>query len=202
MRELHDHHGEHRRHAHDAAADTHLIRAHDAPKHAANDALKLRMLTDPAFRMAMRLKHQEKVEAADAEYAAKHAKPKPSDQSRRPERFRPQEPKPEHASPETREGLGVDRETAAALAEVDGRTARLPDQAAKKRKPERSWLPQADVVQAISNVGMFITSVTVALGDIPQKWDAVAASGVVAVVSNVAWANRRWKEKHGDRSEG
>jgi hypothetical protein len=63
-------------------------------------------------------------------------------------------------------------------------------------------MPRADMVQAVSNIGMLATALAVALGDVPVKWDAVAASGVTAVVSNIAWANRRWKEKHGDRSEG
>ena len=128
--------------------------------------------------------------AAEA-YEAKHAAGQP----------KPQESKPEHAPPETREHAAKDRETKAALAEVDERTARLPVQAAKKEKPERSWLPRADMVKAISDIGMLATAIAVALGDASAKWDAVAAGAVAAVVSNVAWANRRWKEKHGDRPE-
>jgi hypothetical protein len=103
MRELHGYHGEHRRHAHDAAADTPVTRAHDGPKHAAHDSLKQRMLLDPEARKAEHLKYRQKVEAAEAEYAARHAKPKTGDQSRAPEQLRPQEEKPEHASPETRD---------------------------------------------------------------------------------------------------
>jgi hypothetical protein len=52
-------------------------------------------------------------------------------------------------------------------------------------------------VGAISDVGMLATTIAVVLGDASAKWDAVAAGTVTAVVSNVAWANRRWKEKHG-----
>jgi hypothetical protein len=208
MRELHGYHGEHRRHAHDATApaDTHekhaRDRAHEAPKHASHDSPKFKILWDPEARKAERLKYEQKVEAAEAEYAGKHAKPKPGDQPRTPDQRKPQESKPEHAPPETRERLSADRETQAALAEVDERTARLPDQAAKKQKPQRSWLPRADMVKAISDVGMLVTTIAVALGDASAKWDAVAAGAVTAVVSNIAWANRRWKEKHGDRSEG
>ena len=207
MRELHGYHGEHRRHAHDAAAPTDAHgkhardRAHDAPNHMSHDSPKFKILLDPEARKAEHLKYQQKVEAAEAEYAARHAKPKPGDQTRAPEQRKPQEAKQEHAFPETRERSSTDRETKAALAEVDERTARLPDQAAKKQKPERSWLPRSDIVKAISDIGMLATAVAVALGDAPAKWDAVAASAVTAVVSNVAWANRRWKEKHGDRSE-
>jgi hypothetical protein len=61
MRELHGHHGEHRRHGRhagdavhgrDATADAHIGRAPDAPardspERAARDALKLEMLTNP-----------------------------------------------------------------------------------------------------------------------------------------------------------
>lgn len=90
MRELHGDHGEHRRHARDAAGDAHATRAHDGPKHAAHDSLKLRILLDPDFRKSERLKYQQKV---DAEYTAQHSRPKDRDQ----------EPKPERAPPETRD---------------------------------------------------------------------------------------------------
>ncbi len=117
MRELHGYHGEHRRHAHNAATDAPATRAHDGPKHASHDSPKLRMLLDPEARKTERLKYQQKVEAAESEYAGKHAKPKPADRSRAPEQLKPQEPKPRDAPPETRE-----LETKAALAEVDDRT--------------------------------------------------------------------------------
>jgi hypothetical protein len=184
MRELHGWHEANRdprRHAHDAAAD--------APgKHAAHDSPKFKVLLDPAVRTAEHLRHRKTVDA----YQAKHAAGQP----------KPQESKPEHAPPESRERANEDREISAALAEVDERTTRLPVQAAKKEKPERSWLPRADMVKAVSDIGMLVTTIAVALGDASAKWDAVAAGAVTAVVSNVAWANRRWKEKHGDRSEG
>lgn len=105
MRELHGWHGDHGRHARDghAAADHPVTRAHDGPKHAAHDSPKLRMLLDPDARKAERLKYQQKVEAAEADYVARHAKPTPGDQARLPEQRKPQEPKPEHAPPETRD---------------------------------------------------------------------------------------------------
>ena len=109
MRELHGWHerGDHGRHARGAPADGHAARVHDGPRHAADNSLKLRMLLDPEARKAARLDYQKKVEAVEAEYAARHAKPKPNDrggdQGRAPERPRPQEPKPEHAAPETRD---------------------------------------------------------------------------------------------------
>jgi hypothetical protein len=156
--------------------------------HAAHDSLKLKMLLDPEARKAEFLKYQKAVGAYEARHAAGQGKP--------------QEAKPEHASLETREHAIKDRETRAALAEVDVRTARLPDQAAKKQKPERPWLPRADMVKAVSDIGLVATTVAVALGDASAKWDAVAAGAVTAIVSNITWANRRWKEKHGDRPEG
>src|ERR1700761_1780292 len=195
MRELHGYHGEHRRHAHDAtpATDTPVTRAHDGPKHAAHDSLKQRMLLDPEARKAEHLKYRQKVETAEAEYAARHAKPKPGDQARAPEQLKPQEEKPEHASPETR-----DKPTA----KIAQRREPDEQQELKQAKSERSWLPRADIVKAISDIGMLGTAIAVALGDASARWDAVAAAGATAVVSNVAWANRLRKEKHGDRSEG
>jgi hypothetical protein len=103
MRELHGYHGEHRRHAHDAATDAPATRAHDGPKHASHDSPKLRMLLDPEARKTERLKYQQKVEAAESEYAGKHAKPKLADQGRAPEQFKSQEQKPRDAPPGTRD---------------------------------------------------------------------------------------------------
>src|SRR6201996_9565889 len=141
MRELHGYHGEHRRHAHDAATDAPVTRAHDGPKHAAHDSLKQRMLLDPEARKAEHLKYRQKVEAAEAEYAARHAKPKPGDQARAPEQLKPQEPKPQHASPETR-----DKPTT----KIAQRREPGEQQELKQAKSERSWLPRADIVKAIS----------------------------------------------------
>ena len=92
MRELHGWHSDRGRHARDAhtPADHPATRAHDSPKHAAHDAPKLRILLDPEFRKAERLKYQQKVEVAEAEYAARHAKPKANDQARTPEQLKPQ----------------------------------------------------------------------------------------------------------------
>lgn len=115
MQELHGRHEADRhphRHAHDAVAAT------DAPAARAHDSLKLKMLLDPEARKAEFLKYQKAVGAYEARHAAGQGKS--------------QEAMPEHASPETREHAIKDRETRAALAEVDERTARLPVQAAKK----------------------------------------------------------------------
>ena len=172
MRELHDWHGDRHRHARDAAADAHAKHASDS------DSPQLRILRDPEARKAEFFKYQKAVQ----EYEAKHAAAQ----------LKPQEAKPEHTPPETR-----DKPTS----RIAKRREPTEQQELKQVRPQRSWVPRADMVQAISNIGMVATSIAVALNDVPAKWEAVAASGVAAVVANVAWANRRWKEKHGDRSE-
>ena len=175
MRELHDWHGDRHRHARDAAADAPGKHARDQ----AHGPRKFEILSDPEARKAEHLKYRKTVEAYEPKHAAGQLKP--------------QEANPEHAPPETR-----DKPTS----RIAKRREPTEQQELKQARPQRSWVPRADMVQAISNIGMVATSIAVALNDVPAKWEAVAASGVAAVVANVAWANRRWKEKHGDRSEG
>jgi hypothetical protein len=198
MRELHGYHGEHRRHAHNAAApaDTHgkhaRDRANDAPKHASHDAPKFKILRDPEARKAEHLKYQQKVEAAEAEYAAKHAKPKPGDQSRAPEQLKPQERGPEHTPPEAR-----DKPTSRLAEKWDSPES----QREERRRPERSRLPANEATQMVAGIGVAISSVADALNVLPGRWDAVAASFLGALVAGVAWGNKRWKDKHGNRPE-
>jgi hypothetical protein len=199
MRELHGYHGEHRRHARDAAApaDTHgrhaRDRAHEAPKHASHDAPKFKILRDPEARKAEHLKYQQKVEAAEAEYAARHAKPKPGDQSRAPERLKPQEAIPEHAPPESRD------KPSSRIASRD-----LPEhkEAAWKGKKERSWLPSNETSQVVVSADALFTAINASYHIVPGKVDGIAAAALGLVVAGVAWANKRWKDKHGDRPEG
>ncbi len=195
MRELHGYHGEHRRHARDAPApaDNPATRAHDGSRHAAQDAIKLRMLLDPEARKAARLNYQRKAEAAEADYAVRHAWPAPGDRPRTPDQRSPREPRPQHAPPEPRDQPASrfdQRERPPEVQREDG------------RKHQRSWLPRADMVKAVTDVGTFVTTIAVALGDASAKWEAVAATGAAAVVSNIIWANSRRKDKHGDRPEG
>lgn len=79
----------------DGYADGRAVRAHDGSRHAARDSLKLRMLLDPEARKAARLDYQKKVDAAQAEYTARHARPKPDsrggDQRRGAEQLKTQE---------------------------------------------------------------------------------------------------------------
>jgi hypothetical protein len=198
MRELHGYHGEHRRHAHDAAApaDTHgrhaRDRAHEAPKHASHDAPRFKILRDPEARKAEHLKYQQKVEAAEAEYAARHAKPKPGDQSRAPERLKPQEAESEHSPPESRDKPA---------SKIDERTKALESQREDRRTPERPRLPKNDTAQMVAGYSIAFASVADAVNILPGRWDAVLAGFLGAAVATVAWANRRWKEKHGHRPE-
>jgi hypothetical protein len=175
MRELHGYHGEHRRHAHDATADAPATHAHDGPKHAAQDALKLKMVTDPAARVAEHLRHRKVVEA----YEAKHATGQ----------LKPQEAKPEHAPPETRDKPA---------SKIDERTKALEGQREDRRTPERSRLPKNDTAQMMAGYGIALASVADAVNILPGKWEAVLTGFLGAAVATVAWANRRWKDKHGN----
>jgi hypothetical protein len=166
MRELRDWHGDRHRHARDAAADVHAKHAADSPR--------LRVLSDPEVRKAEFFKYQKIVQ----EHEAKHATG----------RLKPQEAKPEHAPPETRD------KPAGKIAE---RTKPPERQEQKQRKPERSRLPANDTTQMVAGIGIAVSSVADALNILPGKWDAVAASFLGAAVASVAWGNRRWKDRHG-----
>lgn len=197
MRELHaawhEHGGRHRR-GHDAivSADSYLARVQDPPRHEAHDSLKLRMLLDPEARKAERLKYQQKVEATESAYAAKHAKPGSGDQRPAAEQPRSQEAKPEHAPLETRDGP---------VSRIDERTKPLDGQHEDRRTPERSRLPKNETAQMLAGYGIAIASVADAVNIMPGRWDAVFAGFIGAAVATVAWANGRWKEQHGHRPE-
>jgi hypothetical protein len=198
MRELHaawhENGGRHRR-GHDAIApaDIRLARAQDSPQPEARDSLKLTMLLDPEARKAERLKYQQKVEAAEAAYAARHARPGTGDQRQAaPEQPRPQQAKPDHAPAEPRDKP---------VSRIDERTKPLDDQHADRRIPERSRLPKNDTAQMLGGYGIAIASVADAVNILPGRWDAVVAGFIGAAVATVAWANRRWKEQHGHRPE-
>jgi hypothetical protein len=68
MRELHAWHGDRRRHSPDAAADAHVVRAHDPPNR--------EILRDPAARIAKHLEYRKVVEAAEARSTADQFKRK------------------------------------------------------------------------------------------------------------------------------
>ena len=169
------------RELHDWYGDRHR-HARDAatdahPKHAA-DSPQLRVLRDPEARKAEFFKYQKTVQ----EYEAKHAAAQP----------KPQEAKPEYTPPETRD------KPASKIAE---RTKPPERQEQKQRKPERSRLPANDTTQMVAGIGIALSSVADALNVLPGKWDAVVASFLGAAVASVAWGNRRWKDKHGNRPE-
>jgi hypothetical protein len=181
MREVRGYHGEHRRHARDAhtPADNPATRPHDAPKQAAHDSLKLKML-DPAARVAEQLRYRKVV---DESYKPNHAA----------EQLRPQEAKPEQAPPETRD------KPARRIASRD-----LPEhkQETRKRKPERSWLPSNETSQVVVSLDALFTVINASYHVVPGKVDAIGAAALGVVVAGVAWANKRWKDRHGNRPEG
>jgi hypothetical protein len=170
MRELRDWHGDHHRHARDSAADAHTEHAADSPR--------FRVLRDSEVRKAEFFKLQKAVQ----EYEPKHAAAQ----------LKPQEAKPEHAPPETRDKPA---------SKISERTKPPERQEQKQRKPERSRLPANDTTQVVAGIGIALSSVADALNVLPGKWDAVAASFLGAAVASVAWGNRRWKDKHGNRPE-
>lgn len=174
MRELHGSHEGRHRHAHDATLDAPGKHARDH----GHNLRKLEIVSDSAARIAESLRLRKSVQEYEAKHAAAHPKP--------------QEAKPEHAPLENR-----DKPTS----QLAKKWHPPENQEAERRRPERSWPPRTERVRAISDVGLLATAVVVAIGYAPAKWEAVAVCAANAVVSHVALANKRWKEKHGDRPE-
>lgn len=150
------------------------------------------MLLDPEARKAARLTYQQKVEAAETGYAARHARPRDGSQARAPGQPRPRESRPEHAPPESRDQPA---------GKIDARTKSPERQEQKQEKPERSRLPRTDTVQMLSGNILAVATGAVALGLLPASWEKVTAGIASAVIGNITWANRRWKERHGNRPE-
>jgi hypothetical protein len=197
MRELHGYHGEHRRHAHDAAApaDTHgrhaSDRAHDAPKHASHDAPRFKILRDPEARKAEHLRYQQKVEAAEAEYAARHAKPKPGEQTRAPEDLKPQEARPEHASPES----GDKPATGIAKRRLD-KSSQAPDVAAA----EKPRFKEKAVSFWAAASGWSITTAADYLHFIPHGLAGEIAGAIGVAALGILWRQgERTENKNGNR---
>jgi hypothetical protein len=179
MRELHGWHEAKRdphRHAHDAGADAPGKHARDH----AHDPRKLDMLRDSAARTAEFFRYQKAVQNYEAKHAAGHPKP--------------QEAKPEHAPPESRD-KPASRIASRALPESK--------EVARKGKPERSWLPSNEIGQVAVSLDALFTTVNASYHVIPGKVDGIFAAALGVLVAGVAWANKRWKDKHhGDRPEG
>lgn len=180
MRELHGWLGEHGRHVRDAPApaDAHVRHPPDSPKHAAQDALKRRMVTDPAFRVAEQLRYRKAVEAYEARDTAGQRK---SNDART-----------EQATPEALDKPASD---------IAGRWEPVESQREKRPRPERSRLPTNETAQMMAGIGVALSSVADAINVLPGRWDAVGASFLGAAVAGVAWANKRWKDRNGNRPE-
>jgi hypothetical protein len=154
----------------------------DAPARHARDAHQPRREEpfDAAARLAYTLEYRQRVDAVYAAYDAKHARP--------------------------REAHVADHVPAASADKPASRIAdrELPEhkEAAWKRKPERSWLPSTEASQVAVSVDALFSVINASYHVIPGKIEGIAAAALGVVVAGVAWANKRWKDKHGDRPEG
>jgi hypothetical protein len=148
----------------------------DAPAAHAHDAPRLTVLRDPEARKAESLKYQKKVEAADARYAA--------------EQLKHQKVKLEHAPPETRDKLG---------SKIAARRDPLESQREERQRPERSRLPTSGIVQVGLGVDTILSAVVILTHAIPGGWGATTKGFLGTGVAGVAWGNKRWKDKHGNR---
>jgi hypothetical protein len=144
----------------------------------AHDPPNREVLRDLATRIAKHLEYRKVVEAAEARSPADQLKPK--------------EARLEQAPAETRD------KPAGKIAE---RRQPSEKQAEKQRRPERSRLPSDTTMQVTVGLTLFGSSLADAFKVSPGRWDAVAASFVGAVAAGVAWGNKRWKDKHGNRPE-
>src|ERR1700758_1796760 len=127
MRELHAWRGD-GRHVRDAAADAPATRPHDSPK--------LEVLRDPAVRISKQLEYRKIVEAYEAKHAAGQLKP--------------QEAKPEAASPESRDKP---------VSKIADGSKPVGWQREDRRNPERSWLPTNETAQMVAGIGIAFSSV-------------------------------------------
>lgn len=166
----------HDRHARDG---THA--AADVPRESVRDSHQVRREEpfDAAARVAYALEYQRRVDAVYAAYEAKHAKP--------------QDAQLEHVPAD-----GADKPAS----RIAGRDLPEDKEAAWKRKPERSWLPSSETSQVAVSLDALFSVINASYHIIPGKIDGIAAASLGVVVAGVAWANKRWKDKHGDRPEG
>jgi hypothetical protein len=84
---------------------------------------------------------------------------------------------------------------------IDSRAISEHKEEARRQKPERSWLPSNETTQVAVSVSTLFSIISNVYHIMPDKPDAIAAGALGVVLSGVAWANKRWKDKHGDRPE-
>ena len=175
MRELHGWHGRDGGDDGDSQPDEPHKRAREVPPP------RYEVVHDAAARRAYALEYRELSEAKDAAYRGRHARP----------------PEAQNAGDRLHH---VDRadQSAPRIADRDVDSHR---EAERNRKPERSWLPSDKASQFIVSVDSLFTAVNAAYHIVPGKMDVIAAAAVGVVVSGIAWANERWKDKHGHRPE-
>jgi hypothetical protein len=144
---------------------------------AAHDSPKHEVLRHPAARVAEHLEYRKIVEA-QLKYAAEQPEPREARLNRPP--------------PETRDNPA---------SKIAKRRTAPENQEQKQGKPERSWLPSDATMHVAAGAGVFVSSVVDAVNVLPGRWDAVVASFLGAVVAGVAWGNKRWKDRDGNRPE-
>jgi hypothetical protein len=94
------------------------------------------------------------------------------------------------------------REKIEALAQgITGRREPAELQEKKQARPERSRLPSNETTQFVVSIGSLVSVIADTCNLVPGKVDAIAAGALAAVVSGVAWGNKRWKDKYGDQSK-
>lgn len=150
----------------------------DTPIAHAHQSPNLEILRDREVRIAKHLEYQRIVKAAQVRDAAGQLTPEAA--------------KPEQAPLEARDSL---------RGKIAERREPIEEQKQKLLKPERSRLPSNETAQLIAGLGIAVSSVADAANVLPGRWEAVAGSVVGAAVASIAWANKRWKDKHGNRPE-
>jgi hypothetical protein len=167
-------HGRHARDRDDQGAD--------APRRHARDAHQPRheAVHDAAARTAYALEYRQRVEAECAAYNGRHTRPQ-----------------------DARVGHSPADSTDKPASRIAGRDISGHEEAARRRKPERSWLPSNETSAVAVSLDALFTVVNASYHIIPGKVDGIAAATLGVVVAGVAWANKRWKDKHhADRPEG
>ena len=175
MREFHSRHA---RDGADARADA--FRDPDASHQHASDAGHPRheALHDAATRKAESQAYQRRVEV----YHARHAKPPSASevQAERPPADLPDRPSSRIAArdmPEHKEAAG-------------------------NRKRERPWLPSVEAGAIAVGVGNVYETVNAQYHFAPGRPDGIVVAVLGLLAAGAAWANKRWKDKNGDRPEG
>lgn len=177
MRELHGSHEGRHRHAHDTAVDAPGKHARDHP----HSLRKFEIVSDPAARIAESLRLRKSVQEYDAKHAAGH--------------LRPQEAKPEHAPPET-------RETKAALAEVNERTLPKSSQVKDVAASQKRRVSDKDI-SYLGLLGSYIVKTAAEyVSIIPPHLASDISGGLLVLAAGIVLGReKRRKDGNADRPQ-